>query len=220
MPLLATCWDAAAQLSTQFDPTKATGALLAGLVQLNGIQKKHGTFTQIVIQLNGVGVLSAGSLIADTLAAVIFSTNDAISVNGTGFVNATCTVEGPTSPHPGSIYNILTPPSSGSLTAQNTSIVVVGTDEESDTALRTRQQTETTNTGYRQIDSIVAGIIAVDGVLFAKAFQNRSATDTDANGLPPKNRSAWVISATPHTTTPIFKAFTNPSHGSGPSLSR
>lgn len=193
MPALADCWDAAYQLSTQFDPLKASGALLEGLVQLNGILKFPGTPTTIILQLNGVGTVPAGKLVANEDATVIFATDEDVELAGAAVnVSATCRTNGAISPAFGTIVNILTP-LPGWTSAQNIGLSVLGSDPETSTELRARQQTETANTGYRQIEAIYAAVRNIPGVAYVRAYQNRSITDVDARGLPPKTVSVVVV---------------------------
>ena len=193
MPGLAECWQAATDAANQFDPLKATGACLEGLVQLNGILKFPGTFTSVLLLLHGTGTLAAGQQIANDVSTVIFATdNDVVFVEGSATVSATSLTTGPIEPDFGTITNILTPSEQWN-TAQNIALISVGTDPETDEQLRTRQQIETSNTSYRQIESLQAAVTNVNGVIFCKVFQNASATDVDSHSLPPKTVSALVL---------------------------
>lgn len=192
LPGLAECWGAASDAANQFDPLKATGACLEGLVQLNGILAFPGSFSQVLMLLTGTGALEAGQQIASDDGNLIFTTDQDVAFNGgSATVSATCTTEGPNEPSPGSISNILTQSVQWNA-AQNIATLNVGTFPESDFELRTRQQVETANTSYRQIEAIQAGIANVLGVIFCKVYQNKSATTVDAHGLPPKSICALV----------------------------
>lgn len=192
MPGLAECWEAATDAANQFDPLKAQGACLAGLVQLNGILKFPGTFTRVMLLLHGTGTLAAGQQIGNDNATVVFITdNDVVFVEGSATVEATCSKTGAIEPESGTITNILTPSDQWN-TAQNIATLIVGTEPETDEQLRTRQQIETSNTSYRQVESIQAAVTNIKGVIFCKVFQNASATDIDAHTLPPKTVCALV----------------------------
>ena len=192
LPGLAECWGAASDAANQFDPLKATGACLQGLVQINGILAFPGSFSQVLMLLTGTGALEAGQQIASDDGNLIFTTDEDIAFNsGSATVSATCTTEGPNEPSAGSISNILTP-SVQWQAAQNIATLNIGTFPETDINLRSRQQTETNNTSYRQVEAIQAGILNVLGVIFCKVYQNKSATVVDVHGLPPKSVCALV----------------------------
>ncbi len=64
--------------------------------------------------------------------------------------------------------------------------------DEVDTALRLRQQGETTATAYRQVDAIYSALIAIPGVKFARVYQN-STIDVDERGIPAKSIAPVVV---------------------------
>lgn len=185
---LALCWDAAYLESTQFDPLYATGAGLSGLVQLNGITRKRGTGTVIAITITGTAgtAIPQGSIIATADRATQFTTDAGYIIGGGGTITgtATCTTNGAINPTSATITAILSPVA-GWTAVTNTSTVTVGTLEETDSELRTRQQVSTSATSYRQIDAIYSAVLGVDGVSYCRAYQNID-TVTDGRGIPPK----------------------------------
>lgn len=191
---LADCWQQAYAASTQFDPLNAYGVALRSLVQLNGIVPNYGTATQINLQLTGVSgtVVPAGSQVSDVNANTVFVTNSnaIIGSSGTGTVVATCTAKGEISPANNTIIQILTPVY-GWHNVTNTGIAVLGDDPETDNQLHIKQQRETSNTSYSQVDALYAGITNLAGVDYVRIYQNWT-LETDDKGIPAKTIAAVV----------------------------
>lgn len=191
---IAECWQQAYLASTQFDPLNATGAPLRGLVQLNGIVPVYGTATQINLQLTGVSgtTVPAGSQVSDTAANYIFTINadSVIGSSGTGTAVATCNTLGEINPASNTIIQILTPVY-GWHNVTNTSVYVLGDNPETDQQLHVKQQRETSNTSYSQVDALYAGITNISGVDYVRIWQNYS-LETDDKGIPAKTIAAVV----------------------------
>lgn len=191
---LADCWQQAYAASTQFDPLNAFGVALRSLVQLNGIVPNYGTATQINLQLTGVSgtVVPAGSQVSDVNANTIFSLNSDVVIGsaGTGTGVATCNTLGEINPANNTIIQILTPVY-GWHNVTNTSVAVLGDDPETDNQLHIKQQRETSNTSYSQVDALYAGITNLAGVDYVRIYQNWT-LETDDKGIPAKTIAAVV----------------------------
>lgn len=191
---LADCWQQAYAASTQFDPLNAFGVALRSLVQLNGIVPAYGSATQINVTLSGNSgtVVPAGSQISDVNANTIFSLNSDVIIGsaGTGAGVATCNTLGEISPANNTIIQILTPVY-GWHNVTNTSVAVLGDDPETDNQLHIKQQRETSNTSYSQVDALYAGITNLAGVDYVRIYQNWT-LETDDKGIPAKTIAAVV----------------------------
>lgn len=191
---LADCWQQAYAASTQFDPLNAFGVALRSLVQLNGIVPAYGSATQINVTLTGtsVTVVPAGSQISDVNANTIFSLNSDVVIGsaGTGTGVATCNTLGEINPANNTIIQILTPVY-GWHNVTNTSVAVLGDDPETDNQLHIKQQRETSNTSYSQVDALYAGITNLAGVDYVRIYQNWT-LETDDKGIPAKTIAAVV----------------------------
>lgn len=191
---LAECWQQAYAASVQFDPLNAYGVPLRGLVQLNGIVPNYGTATQINLQLTGIAntIIPAGSQVSDVNANTVFVTNSnaVIGSSGTGTVIATCTAKGEISPANNTIIQILTPVY-GWHNVTNTGVYVLGDEPETDNQLHVKQQRETSNTSYSQVDALYAGITNIAGVDYVRIYQNWT-LETDDKGIPAKTIAAVV----------------------------
>ncbi len=189
------CDNAAAWLALMRDPATSTGALLSALVQLNGIIRKAGAPTVISMRLIGdAGTLvPAGSLIAEANGTRSYETytDTVLDATGMGDVYAVATETGPYVPGAGTVVVVQTP-IPGWSEATNLGLITQGTETESDAALRRRQQISTNATSYRQIEAIEAAVYNVDGVTFARTFQNRT-LETDDRGIPGKTVAVVAV---------------------------
>lgn len=104
---------------------------------------------------------------------------------GTGYAIAAAIGEA-TGPKVAAAYslNTIASPLSGWTGVTNTLDATLGSDLESDAALRTRREDEIRAAGKASVDSIRAALLAVSDVSSANVFENPSDT-TDGTGLPP-----------------------------------
>lgn len=192
---IATCWEQAYLASVQYDPQNASGVALRGLVQINAINPSYGSYTQLPITLRGTAgtVIPEGSRVSSTDGSQIYETPTSIVIPAGGEIvaNFICTEVGPNNPVAGTIIQIQTP-IYGWNYASNGSATAVGTNADSDTQLHIKQERATAATSYRQVDAIIAGIMAVPGVTFARLYVNKTLT-TDARGISGKSMAAVVV---------------------------
>lgn len=195
---IAECWEHAYQASTVRDPNKASGAILKGLIQLNGLVAKFGSQTQINVKFTGLkdATIPQGSLISDVENSVNYSVDKPVIIgaDGTATGTATALTKGPINPQNNTVIVIKTP-TYGWTNVTNTGVVVVGAEPQTDEELHLEQQRATSNTAYRQIDAIYAGLLNVSGVEFARVYQNTGLT-TDSRGIDAKSVAAVVVGGT------------------------
>ena len=192
---IATCWEQAYLASVQYDPQNASGVALRGLVQINAINPSYGSYTQISINVSGTPgtVIPEGSRIASTDGSQVYQIPVAVVIPDAGSIvtTAICTETGPNDPEPGTIIQIQTP-IFGWNYASNVSTTSVGTDADTDTELHIKQSRATAATSYRQVDAIIAGIMNVPGVTFARLYVNNTLT-TDSRGITGKTMAPVVV---------------------------
>lgn len=195
---IAECWEHAYQASTVRDPNKASGAILKGLIQLNGLVAKFGSQTQINVKFTGLknATIPQGSLISDVENSVNYSVDKSVTIgaDGTATGTATALTKGPINPQNNTVIVIKTP-TYGWTNVTNTGVVVVGAEPQTDEELHLEQQRATSNTAYRQIDAIYAGLLNVPGVEFARVYQNTGLT-ADSRGIDAKSVAAIVVGGT------------------------
>lgn len=195
---LSICWEQAYQASVQFDPLNARGAPLRGLVQVNGITPSYGAKTELLMQVTGTAgtFIPAGSIISNQGGTEAYVTVSSVTITdlGTANVNAICTETGPNNPAANTIISIQTPVAGWS-GATNISTIAVGDTEDTDEELHIKQQRATSATSYRQVDAIIAGLMNVDGVRFARCYINKT-TSTDGRGITGKTIAPVVVGGT------------------------
>ena len=192
---IATCWEQAYLASVQYDPQNASGVALRGLVQINAINPSYGSYTQIPMTLGGTEgtVIPEGSRISSTDGSQVYQTENAVTIPNSGSitVNAICTEVGPNNPEAQTIIKIQTP-IFGWTFASNGLANSVGTNADTDTDLHIKQSRATSATSYRQVDAIIAGIMAVPGVTYARLYVNKTLT-TDDRGISGKTLAPVVV---------------------------
>lgn len=192
---IATCWEQAYLASVQYDPQNASGVALRGVVQINGINPNYGTPTQLPMVVRGTAgtVIPAGSKISSTDGSQIYEVQESVVIPAGGETTTTtlCTEVGANNPAPGTIIQIQTP-IFGWNYASNNLATSVGTNADTDTTLHIKQSRATAATSYRQVDAIIAGIMTVPGVTYARLYVNKTLT-TDARGIAGKTMAAVVV---------------------------
>jgi len=184
---LSDAWEVLQLSYNQYDPLKATGAGLSGLVQLNALTRKAGTETTVTLTMSGDAGLNitAGKKVSTLDDSVVF-TLPAWTFDGGGSASVigTATEKGVLEAAAGEVVKIVTP-ISGWDSVTNASDAIPGTAEETDTELRARQQNSTSATGSSFVDALYGALSALDGVEYTKVYQNLTLV-TDARSIPGK----------------------------------
>lgn len=188
-------WEAAQLVYQQFDPTKAIGPSLYGLVQLNGIKQQDASSSTVVLQLTGTPatVIPAGQLASDVNNANQWSTLAEVELDGTGVgsVQAASLAVGPITADIGTIINIVTP-FPGWTGVTNLAAATPGRNVETDTELRQRRDRSTMAPAASPVESVYANLANITGVTYARVRQNNTLL-TDSNGIPGKSVAAVVV---------------------------
>jgi uncharacterized phage protein gp47/JayE len=191
---MAECWELAQLCYNQFDPLKATGAGLSGTVQLNGIDRIDGAYSTVALTITGqpLQVIPAGKQVSLNDDSVIFELPEVtLDGSGVGATIGTATELGPFEADAGTVVKILTPVA-GWTAVTNPTAATIGSYEETDTALRARQQNSTAYPSQSIIEGIYAGLANIDAVTYARVYQNIELT-TDSRGIPAKSVAAVVV---------------------------
>lgn len=192
---IAAAWEAMALVYQQFDPNKAVGAALSGLVQLNGIERQPATGSLATVALTGTPGVSipAGSLVSDASNTYQWSTLAPVTLDSGGLGSATVRNQtvGAIAAAANTLTNIVTPVA-GWATVNNPAPAIVGRLEETDSELRQRRSRSTAAPSAGPIESIYANVSNVDGVTYVRAYQNNTLT-TDSRGIPAKCVAVVVV---------------------------
>lgn len=169
------------------DPNKATGVDLDVIAALTGTSRSQGTASTVSgFLLSGIpnSPIPAGTTFESVVTGSRWTLDQswALGTNGTALVDITCTVRGPTEADVGTITRIITTVP-GLTSVTNPVPATLGTNIESDSALRVKRATAVGRPGNNQLDSMIGELYAVDGVRRVKIYENDTNT-TNSNGLP------------------------------------
>lgn len=198
---ISVAWEMLQEAYNQFDPLKATGEGLTGLVQLNGLRRLQAAQSTVTLSIttSNPTTIPAGSKVSKQDGTGIFITLAPLVVTDSG--TATNTVEaasmeyGPISANSGMLTKIVTPVTNW-VSVTNGSAAAVGRYQETDTELRTRQQVSTETTGRSTLEDLYGALMNLSGVSFVRIYQNNTLTNPDTRGIPAKSVAPVIIGGT------------------------
>lgn len=187
---IADNWEAIESVYAAQYPSTGDGSSLDRLSELTGTIRAPATKSKVTATLNindGITV-PAGSIASVVgLPAVRFVTIDDAVGPGPGAQDVEVEMEGEsTGPiaAPTGTLTVIETPVSGWNSITNAADAVLGTDTETDAALRLRRVEELARAGTGTVDAIRADVTDVDSVTSVRVFENT--TDVvDGEGLPP-----------------------------------
>lgn len=188
-------WKMMAQVYEQFNPSRASGDSLSGLVQLNGLLRKKGSPSSVILTFTGEPgrVIKAGTIVySEDDDSIKWRTANEVLIeeDSTASVIAYSVDNGSFLVPPGTInkiFDVLV----GINSVVNESSSIPGTIDETDEELRIRRERSVATPSRGTIESIVGGLQALNGVNYVKVFSNRE-TDTDEKGIPGKHMAVIV----------------------------
>lgn len=196
---ISDAWAAQKLTSDQFDPSNATGVNLSGQVQLNGIKRQDESFSVSPITLTGTPSqpITGPISVSDELEVNTWTYADDVTldVSGNATLSFTCETAGPITAEPATLTKIITP-KAGLDSVTNGIQSSIGEDEETDPDLRARQRVSTSAPGSSVIEALLANLLNVNGVTFARCYQNLSPTVTDSRGVEPATLACVVVGGT------------------------
>lgn len=195
----------AVQVYDSFDPDQAYGASLDRDCAYNGVIRQGGTFTQLAVAVTTSQALTLPGLDTNP-AGGAFTVQDGAGnqyslLTTFAFIGA-ATIDlifqavkmGPVTSASNTV-TVITTPQLGVTSVNNPAPpTTVGTNQETDSALRIRRSNSVANPSQGFDQGLRGGLLDIVGVTFAKVYQNRGDT-TDANGIPP--HLIWVVVAAP-----------------------
>ena len=189
---------------SSFSPDSAYGTTLDSRAAINGIARKQGSYTKAYVSITAtqaVTITGQDALIANPAAQVFTVADDAgnkyqlattyaFSVPGTQALVFNAVAMGAIGTLPNTITNIVTV-TLGITTANNPSVAtdVIGSDEETDTALKIRRNQSFALAATGPADSIEAALLQIPDV--TDAFVAENPTSGAVAGVPAY--SIWVI---------------------------
>lgn len=198
---LRICVEAVREAWNSKDPAKARDAQLNIIGAITGTTRENGTPTQQAGIAHGTAgtPITAGAIVSD--GTYEWTVDADATIDGTGQVSVTITntTNGAIDPDIGSITEIKTT-IGGWTSFENTALLVLGTDKESNTAFRVKRTSAVARPGNNQVDSMIGEIFAVDDVLRVAVYENptdsASVSTDNPYGLPPHSISCVVQGGT------------------------
>jgi uncharacterized phage protein gp47/JayE len=196
----ANVWGLVQAIYSAIDPGGAIGVQLDNICALTGVTRLSATATQVLctLNLNASQSYTAGQLVANIVGLPQYTFTNVNAVVSTTAGNYTgilfqCTQTGPI-PCNGSTLTVITAAVGGWNSITNPGGGTVGTNVETDTALRLRRASLLVAAGGCTIDSIRSSLLnptLVPGVLNASVLENNG-DSTDALGTPAHSFQALI----------------------------
>lgn len=165
-------------------PATAIGTALDYVVAINGIARKQGTRSTVVVTLTGAaGTVVNSGMVADESGNIWdLPATVVIGENGTADAEAVCREMGVIQVAPDSVTRILTP-TLGWESVTNSDEATTGTITESDSSLRARQAYSTAQPSQSILEGLKGALESIDDVSRVATYENQDA-DTDEMGIP------------------------------------
>lgn len=173
-------------------PASATSAALSGIVKLNGIARKTGSYSTCPVILTGTPFTQISNGAVQDITGYNWSLPSVITIgtSGTVTVTATCQVTGPIAANPGDINKIITP-TYGWSSVTNEDSATLGANIETDAQLRSRQSVSVSLTSMTVLDALRSAIAAISSVTRSKVYENDT-NATNADGIQAHSIAAVV----------------------------
>jgi uncharacterized phage protein gp47/JayE len=186
---LAEVWDLAAAIYSSFDPDQAVGDALEARCLLTGTLRAEARSSVVKgVVLSGTPGTSipSGRVLSvqgSPDSRFLSSVDATIGDGGAVAVDFVAERTGPVVALAGTLTVIETPVA-GLTSATNPTDAILGSDVETDAALRTRRRFELRSLGNAALDAIRGDVLQVAGVASCAVFENDTEVE-DADGMPP-----------------------------------
>lgn len=188
------------QVNAQFDPNQAIGVNLDQRCAINGIERLPGTYTTTPVTITNTVSINLYGL--DQTAQAPFTVSDAAGNSyflittqlglaaGANILEFRAALPGAITPVPNTI-TIQVTIVLGITTINNpTTYTTLGTNEESDAALRIRRQKSVSQPSQGYLAGLFAGLENISGMVSVQIHENKT-DSTDSTGTP--SHTIWVI---------------------------
>jgi uncharacterized phage protein gp47/JayE len=194
---VANVWELGQGTYNSFNPDNATGTSLDDNCAIIGIERKPATNTTVVdVRLFGTygSLIDAGSIVSNDINGENFTLDTDITIGPSGYADGdfTASSTGPIECNSGTL-TIIRSPTSGWDSVSNPEDGVLGSDIETDPALRLRRLQSLQLAGRSTIGGIFSNILqAVDNVSAVTVIENDGDV-SDSDGRPPHSFEAIVL---------------------------
>lgn len=186
------CNMTAVAVYNSFSPSTAQGNRLSSLVQLNGLQRRSATRSQVNVVLAGTaGTVLTSAKVRDADGNTwALPASVTIPPSGTITVTGTCDAAGAITA-PANSVTIIATPTRGWASVYNPEPALPGTEAETDAELRLRQRNSVGIPAQTVLASLLGALQNVPGVVQAAVYENDTGT-TSAEGIPAHSIAAVV----------------------------
>ena len=169
----------------------AVGTTLDNIVKLNGIERKSASYSTVELSITGtIGTIIRNGIVSDGTHRWILDNTELVITSSPISASATCEDIGAIEALPHSVNQIVNI-TKGWLSVDNPLRASVGEPIETDANLRIRQGLSVASPSLNMVESLYAGIVALNNVSTCKIYDNDSHR-TDLNGIPPHSVSCVV----------------------------
>lgn len=180
-------WQLAAAVYDSQYPDTASGTSLDNVCAITGTVREQPTATTVTATLTGTPatVVPAGTVFSVAVTGTKFETDEDATLDGGGNADVACTAQetGPKVCNSGTLTVIDTPVAGLSSVTNALDATVLGTDLETDAALRVRRENELAASANASVDSIREKVLQLDDVTDCYVLEN--VTDlVDADSIP------------------------------------
>ena len=175
-------------------PNSASGQSLDRLVPLGSISRNPATAARYNVQIQGTNgyIVPAGFLVGTDTGLTYWTTQEyTIGEDGTCMMEASCTEAGTIGNVSAGAINKAVNPDANITAVAGVECLSAGVDEESDAELRERLNAAMSGAGGNSIDALVAALLRVPTVRYARVIENDGA-EADSDGRPPNSFEAFV----------------------------
>lgn len=175
-------------------PNSAFGQSLDRLVPLGGISRNPATAASYSVQAYGTEgyVIEAGFLVGTDTGLTYWTTQEySIGEDGSCLMEVSCTEAGTIGNVSAAAINKVINPDANITSVSGVECLVAGVDEESDADLRERLNAAMSGASGNSIDALVAALLRVPTVRYARVIENDEA-EADSDGRPPNSFEAFV----------------------------
>ena len=193
-------YELAHQIYTSFDPDQAIGTVLDQRCAINGIQRKAGTYTYVMVDVTADRSVTLEGLNNNSVEdsyTISDSEGNQFALANTTSISAGTTSLRFRAVNVGNVEvmpNTITTPITvilGVTSVNNPSVAAEqGVNEETDAQLRERRKRSVAISNQGYTDGLKAALLNLSDVTSASVYNNRTST-TDADGIP--GHSIWVV---------------------------
>ena len=188
---MSDCLDFLEMVYGSYNVKTAVGTTLDNIVKLNGIERKSASYSTVELSITGtIGTIIRNGIVSDGTHRWILDNTELVITSSPITASATCEDIGAIEALPHSVNQIVNI-TKGWLSVDNPLRASVGEPIETDANLRIRQGLSVAQPSVNMVESLYAGIIALENVSTCKIYDNDTHI-TDINGIPPHSVSCVV----------------------------